>query len=72
MQEKEFNQEAIIAEYLTGDCRYLPLGAKYGINFRNSSMGVTHNSTNTVAASMLFQLVGGVGSPFSVRFKSRI
>ncbi len=34
MQEKGFNREAIIAEYLTGDYSYRQLGAKYGIDFR--------------------------------------
>lgn len=34
MQKREFNKEAIIAEYLTGDYSYRELGAKYSIDFR--------------------------------------
>lgn len=34
MEEKRFNREAIIAEYLIGDHGYRQLGAKYGLDFR--------------------------------------
>lgn len=47
MQEKELNREAIIAKYLTGDYRYLPLGAKYGINFRKIHRWVSHITQQT-------------------------
>jgi len=34
MDKKAIEKEAIIADYLTGNCSYRKLGTKYGIDFR--------------------------------------